>query len=60
MRAEFEYDAFVICNPEGKDLEFVNKLVDTMQDSPYHLNICVPWRVANKNCYSDEDYIQHR
>lgn len=40
MKVDFDYDAFVICNPEGKDLEFANKLVDTMQASPYNLKLC--------------------
>lgn len=44
MKVDFDYDAFVICNPEGKDLEFVNNLVDTMQGSPYNLKLCAPWR----------------
>lgn len=60
MRAEFDYDAFVICNPDGEDLEFVNSLVDTMQASPYHLKICVPWRVTDRYYCSDEHYIQQR
>lgn len=30
MKVDFDYDVFVICNLEGKDLEFVNKLVDIM------------------------------
>lgn len=46
MKVDFDYDAFVICNPEGKDLEFANKLVDTMQASPYNLKLCAPWRNA--------------
>ncbi|XP_052683946.1 myeloid differentiation primary response protein MyD88-like [Crassostrea angulata] len=38
------YDAFVIYNPVGKDLEFVKELAGKMESPPYNLKFCIPWR----------------
>ncbi|XP_062582412.1 myeloid differentiation primary response protein MyD88-like isoform X2 [Saccostrea cucullata] len=54
-----DYDAFLICNPKGEDREFADQLVDTMQDSPYNLKICVPWRVTDGRCNA-RDCIRER
>lgn len=38
------YDAFVIYNPAGKDLEFVKELAGKLEAPPYNLKFCIPWR----------------
>lgn len=38
------YDAFVIYNPAGKDLDFVKELADKLEAPPYNLRLFIPWR----------------
>ena len=38
------YDAFVIYNPAGNDLNFVKELADKLEAPPYNLRLFIPWR----------------
>ncbi|XP_061165803.1 myeloid differentiation primary response protein MyD88-like [Saccostrea echinata] len=58
MKADF--DAFLICSPDGEDRKFGDQLVDKMQDSPYNLKICVPWRDTDGCWYNARDCIKER
>lgn len=60
MKNNIDYDAFVICNAEGKDLDFVNRLVDTLQAPPYKLKLCAPWRESECFNQNVRECIQYR
>lgn len=38
------YDAFVIHNEEGKDLEFVQEMARILEGPKYNLRLFLPWR----------------
>ncbi|XP_055995949.1 myeloid differentiation primary response protein MyD88-like isoform X2 [Ostrea edulis] len=38
------YDAFVIYNPAGCDLDFVKEMADKLESPPYSLKLFIPWR----------------
>ncbi|XP_062580777.1 myeloid differentiation primary response protein MyD88-like [Saccostrea cucullata] len=38
------YDAFVIYNPAGKDLEFVKEMAEKLEAPPYNMKLFIPWR----------------
>ena len=38
------YDAFVIYNPAGNDLNFVKELADKLEAPPHNLKLFIPWR----------------
>jgi hypothetical protein len=40
---EFEYDAFVVYNPCGRDQEFVSLMNRVLTSPPYNLRLYVPW-----------------
>jgi hypothetical protein len=55
------YDAFVIYNPEGSDLEFVHLLVSIMESPPYNLRLFVPWRdQVHEDNYVSADLIENK
>ncbi|XP_078333323.1 myeloid differentiation primary response protein MyD88-B-like isoform X2 [Crassostrea virginica] len=60
MKNDIDYDAFVICNAEGTDLDFVNRLVDTLQAPPYKLKLCAPWRESACFNHNVREFIQYR
>lgn len=60
MKNDIDYDAFVICNAEGTDLDFVNRLVDTLQAPPYKLKLCAPWRESACFNQNVREFIQYR
>ena len=60
MKNNIDYDAFVICNAEGTDLDFVNRLVDTLQAPPYKLRLCAPWRESACFNQNVRECIQYR
>lgn len=60
MKNNIDYDAFVICNAEGTDLDFVNRLVDTLQAPPYKLKLCAPWRESACFNQNVREFIQYR
>ncbi|XP_062592070.1 myeloid differentiation primary response protein MyD88-like [Saccostrea cucullata] len=39
----FEYDAFVIYNPQGEDQRFVDLMTRVLSAPPYNLRLYVPW-----------------
>lgn len=44
-RGDMHYwDAFVIYNPEGKDLSFVKQMADILEGPEYNLRLFIPWR----------------
>lgn len=56
-----DYDAFVIYNPVGDDLDFVKLLVSVMEAPPYSLRLFVPWRDhAREDHYVSADLIQNK
>lgn len=56
-----DYDAFVIYNPVGSDLDFVKLLVSVMEAPPYSLRLFVPWRDhAREDHYVSADLIQNK
>uniref|UniRef100_A0A8W8NKF4 TIR domain-containing protein n=1 Tax=Magallana gigas TaxID=29159 RepID=A0A8W8NKF4_MAGGI len=44
----FDYDAFVIYNPHGKDQEFVSLMTQVLTSPPYNLRLYVPWSDNNE------------
>ena len=59
----YEYDAFVIYNPMGYDLEFVRMFAEIMESPPYNLRLFIPWRdyMSDKNDhFVSADLIENR
>lgn len=55
------YDAFVIYNPVGSDLEFVQLLASIMESPPYNLRLFVPWRdQVHGDNYISADLIENK
>lgn len=44
----YDYDAFVIYNPHGKDQEFVSLMTQVLTSPPYNLRLYVPWSDNNE------------
>nr|ADF80413.1 myeloid differentiation primary response protein 88 [Ostrea edulis] len=51
MMTEFEYDAFVVYNPYGKDQEFVSLMTRVLSSPPYNLRLYVPWTDDANDCF---------
>ena len=44
IMVEHEYDAFVLHNAEGKDLEFVQEMAAILEGPAHNLRLFIPWR----------------
>ncbi|XP_062580827.1 myeloid differentiation primary response protein MyD88-like isoform X2 [Saccostrea cucullata] len=56
-----DFDAFVIYNPVGTDLEFVKLMASVMEAPPYNLKLFIPWRdYVHEDHYVSADLIENK